>query len=220
MAKRARIWTFVVYPDSAPENWRKLLDEQHVQWVESPLHDSDLNADGEVKKAHWHVMVLFSGVKTYDQAKELADLCHAPIPQAVKDKRSMTRYFAHMDNPEKHQYSPADIVAHGGADISDDLMSKADRYALITEMIKFCIDNQVTDMIDLLAYAMENESSTWLPLLYDNSAYIVNLAIQSIRNKLRDHREAAFEAKKRHHDAALSPRKKLFGGGKNDDQKS
>ena len=46
---RARTWTFIVYPESAPQNWRELLDECHVSWVESPLHDKDVNPDGTVK---------------------------------------------------------------------------------------------------------------------------------------------------------------------------
>ena len=41
--------TFVVYPESAPENWRTILDETFMRWVESPLHDKDVNADGEIK---------------------------------------------------------------------------------------------------------------------------------------------------------------------------
>ena len=37
--ERTRNWTFVIYPESAPKNWRDVLDEQHIQWVESPLHE-------------------------------------------------------------------------------------------------------------------------------------------------------------------------------------
>ena len=50
---RARNWSLVVYPESAPENWRDILDDYHIPWVESPLHDKDINPDGEIKKAHW-----------------------------------------------------------------------------------------------------------------------------------------------------------------------
>lgn len=47
---RTRNWCAVVYPDSAPENWRDILDGQHICWVESPLHDQDVNpGTGEVK---------------------------------------------------------------------------------------------------------------------------------------------------------------------------
>ena len=47
---RARTWTFILYPESAPENWRYILDGYHIPWVESPLHDKDVNPDGTVKK--------------------------------------------------------------------------------------------------------------------------------------------------------------------------
>ena len=28
--QRTRNWTFIVYPESAAENWRELLDEEHL----------------------------------------------------------------------------------------------------------------------------------------------------------------------------------------------
>lgn len=49
---RTRNWTFVLYPDSAPDNWRQILDDKHIEWIESPLHDKDVNANGEPKKPH------------------------------------------------------------------------------------------------------------------------------------------------------------------------
>ena len=52
---RYRQWTIVVYPESAPADWRDKLNG--LQWVESPLHDKDTNPDGSVKKQHWHIMI-------------------------------------------------------------------------------------------------------------------------------------------------------------------
>lgn len=40
---KGRDWAFVVYPESAPENWREILDETRMRWIESPLHDKDFN---------------------------------------------------------------------------------------------------------------------------------------------------------------------------------
>ena len=54
---RTRNWTVVLYPESAPENWRDILDALHIEWVESPLHEFDTNATGEVKKPHWHLLL-------------------------------------------------------------------------------------------------------------------------------------------------------------------
>ena len=38
---RVRNWSWIVYPESAPENWKQLLDETGEKWIESPLHDKD-----------------------------------------------------------------------------------------------------------------------------------------------------------------------------------
>ena len=46
---RTRNWTIVVYPDSAPANWRDIINDIHIEWVESPLHDKDVDANGEYK---------------------------------------------------------------------------------------------------------------------------------------------------------------------------
>ena len=80
---RSKVWTFVVYPESIDKNWKAILDEEHIQWIESPLHDKDVNADGTAKKAHIHVMVLFSSVKTYEQVADLTAQIGATIPQSI-----------------------------------------------------------------------------------------------------------------------------------------
>lgn len=40
---RSRIWTFLVWPESAPPDWESIIDEHHVEWGHSPLHDKDKN---------------------------------------------------------------------------------------------------------------------------------------------------------------------------------
>ena len=109
---RTRIWAAIVYPESAPEDWRDILDAQHIEWAESPLHDQDVNpGTGEVKKAHVHIVLAFEGPKSYEQVCEILEPLHGPIPQRCHALKGAVRYFAHMDNPDKHQYSPNDIVA-------------------------------------------------------------------------------------------------------------
>ena len=100
---RTRNWTFVLYEDSAPENWRDILDEMFIEWIESPWHDKDINADGEPKKKHKHILLMFGGVKSYEQVKEITDKLGQPIPQRCHNAKAMVRYMAHLDNPEKAQ---------------------------------------------------------------------------------------------------------------------
>lgn len=75
---KTRAWTFIVYPDSAPDNWRDILDDLHIPWCESPLHDKDQNPTGEQKKAHWHVLLYSDGPKSFDNVTKLVEDLNCP----------------------------------------------------------------------------------------------------------------------------------------------
>lgn len=182
---RTRNWSIVVYPESAPSNWRDILDELHIEWIESPLHDKDINATGEKKKPHWHLLLMFGSVKSYEQVKEICEALCCPIPQRCHNAKAMVRYMAHLDNPEKAQYNVSDIKAHGGVDLSEMFRpSSSERYTLISEMIAYVKDNKVTEFQDLMDFARSEHYDDWFPLLCDNSAYIVGLYINSQRHRL------------------------------------
>lgn len=183
---RTRNWTFIVYPDSAPENWRDVIDEEHIQWVESPLHDKDVNADNTPKKPHWHILLIYESVKDYTQVVELTQKCNATVPQKCNGTKGLVRYMAHIDNPEKYQYSKADIKAHGGVDVAELLKpTSSDRYILIREMSNWIKDNDVSEYEDIWFYAMENRFDDWFPLLCDNSSYAIGCLLKSRRHRCR-----------------------------------
>lgn len=181
---RTRNWTIVIYPDSAPSTWRDILDEMHIEWIESPLHDSDINANGEKKKAHWHILLMFGGVKSYEQVMELCQDLNCPRPERCHNAKAMVRYMAHLDNPDKAQYNISDIVPHGGVDIAEMLRPNAsERYTLIREMIGFIRDNEIIEFQDVMDYAAEMRPDDWFPLLCDNSAFVVNQYVTSQRHR-------------------------------------
>lgn len=184
---RTRSWTFVLYPESAPEQWRSILDDMHIEWVESPLHEFDVNATGEVKKPHWHILLTFTNVKSYDQIVELIKPLNCPAPQRCHNAKALVRYMAHLDNPEKHQYAVTEIIGHGGVDVSELLKpSASERYSLIRDMCNYVSENDVTEFYELVDYAMCAHFDDWFPLLCDNSAYVVNQYIKSNRQRIRD----------------------------------
>ena len=187
---RTRNWTFVLYEDSAPENWREMLDDEHIEWIESPWHDKDINADGEPKKKHKHILLLFGGVKSYEQVKEVTDKLGQPIPQRCHNAKAMVRYMAHLDNPEKAQYSVSDIVPHGGVDLSEMLRpSNSERYTIIRDMMDYIRSAAVTEFQDLMDYAAAEHFDDWFPLLCDNSAYVIGQYIKSQRHRALAPRE-------------------------------
>lgn len=200
--ERVRLWAFVAYPESVADGWRDVLDDLHIQWVESPLHDKDLDATGTPKKPHWHVLLLFDGVKSYEQVAAITASIGATIPQRCASARGMVRYMAHLDNPDKHQYDTRDIIGHGGVDVADYLRpTSAARYDAIAEMMQWIRDNDVVEMEDLLVYAAAERREDWWPLLCDSCAYVIGALLKSRRHR-RDREQPVPEVRVVRVDAA------------------
>ena len=173
---RTRNWTIVVYPESAPKNWREILGDLHIGWLVSPLHDKDVNPDGETKKAHWHVVLIFDNKKSYDQIKSISDKLNAPVPQPVQSLRGMVRYLVHLDNPEKHQYDRADIENHGVDDIAKYFMTASSHRKILQEITKFISENHVTNLANLANYILATGNTDWFDVMaFRNTVYITKL---------------------------------------------
>lgn len=181
--KRTRNYATVVYPDSAPENWLELISELKIPCFISPLHDKDINANGEPKKPHWHIMLMFEGVKTEEQVKDIISAFSGVGLEVVSSLRGYARYLCHLDNPDKAQYNPADVVCYGGAEYFDIIGLASDKYNAVREIIQFVNENKILFFADLLEYASIHRDD-WFRLLCDNSAYIVKEYIWSYNKKV------------------------------------
>ena len=170
--KRTRNWSTVVYPESAPENWKSALQEQCIPAFISPLHDNDLNTNGELKKGHFHVMLLFDGVKTQEQVQEIFTLIGGVGIEPVNCVRAYARYLCHLDNPEKAQYDIKDVLSYSGADYSTIISLASDKYSAIGEMIEFCIQNGIDSYAELLMYSKNNRFD-WFKVLCDNGTVTI-----------------------------------------------
>lgn len=151
--KRTRNFATVVYPESAPENWMDFLNDYHVPAFVSPLHQFDVNANGEVKKAHYHVIVMYDSVKTISQAKEFFAAIGGVGCEVVNSIRGMARYLCHLDNPEKYQYNPVEVKSFGGADYAGIVELETDRVKLIADMHEWCKSNGCVSLSELYDYS-------------------------------------------------------------------
>ena len=107
---RTRNFATIIYEESAPENWREILSDLLIPCFISPYHDSDINPNGEPKKPHWHVLIMFDSVKTMEQAKEIFDKVGGVGCEKVNSLRGYARYLCHLDNPEKFQYNTLFLI--------------------------------------------------------------------------------------------------------------
>jgi hypothetical protein len=173
-----RNFATVVYPESAPENWQSILASQFVPAFISPLHDKDINPTGEPKKPHYHVMVMYDGAKSPEQAQDLFKHINGVGCEIVQSVRGYARYLCHLDNPEKVQYSPESVRSLCGADYTHVIGLAIDRYKAIDEMIAYCIDNRIFSYAELLDYS-RRERRDWFRVLCDNGTVVVKEFLKS-----------------------------------------
>lgn len=183
-AGRTRNYATIVYPESAPENWLDILRELKFNVLVSPLHDKDVNPDGEIKKAHYHVLMLFDTVKSKEQVEDIRDSFGGVGFENVNSVRGYARYLCHLDNPEKYQYSPDDVLSIGTEDYFELISLPSDKYRVIDEIIDWCDANECYIYSDLLRYARKNRRD-WFRTLCDNGTYVVKEFLKSEDYKRR-----------------------------------
>lgn len=177
-SSRTRNYATVVYPESAPSNWKAILEDFFVPAFISPLHDSDINPTGELKKPHYHVLIMFDGTKTKEQAESIFNCIGGVGCEIVQSIRGYSRYLCHLDNPDKHQYLQEDVICLCGADYVATIGLVTDKYKAIGEMIDFCIANDIFSYAVLLEYCRMNRFD-WFRVLCDNGTVVIKEYLKS-----------------------------------------
>ena len=175
---RTRNYATVVYEDSAPENWKDILSEEFVPCFISPYHCNDINPNGEKKKPHYHILIMFDSVKTSEQAQEIFSKINGVGCEKVNSLRGYARYLCHLDNPEKFQYSTSEVISFCGADYLDTINLVTDKYKILSEMIDFCDKYNVCSFFALSKYAFTYNDS-WKRVLADNGSVFMREYLKS-----------------------------------------
>jgi hypothetical protein len=157
-SNKKRNWAFVLYPDSAPSDWFDRLKQTGLYGAVSPLHDRDVNADGEPKKAHYHIILCYSGPTSFNVVRNLCENLCQPIPQPLESVKGYYRYLTHKDNPEKAQYSDLDIRTFGGFDYRDYVeLTKSEVLRLIKSIQALIRKAEIYEYSDLLDMLLDND---------------------------------------------------------------
>ena len=162
---KSRSWKLLVYPDSAPEDWREILEEEGQRFV-CILHDQDVwserdqkkNAEhraGEKKKAHYHVLLMFDGQTSYNTVTNICSSINAPIPQPLNGSpNTFMRYMLHLDQRNKHQYPLDNLESHNGAVI--DITTREDEENIYDEIFDFVEESKIHNLYRLQLYCRKN----------------------------------------------------------------
>ena len=179
---KKRNWAFVLYPESAPENWLEILQQTGLQCAISPLHQYDTEPTGEVKKAHYHIILCYSGPTSFNVVNQLTHSLNQPIPQALEQVRGYYRYFTHKDNPDKYQYDERDIQTVNGFNILDFAdMTKSEILAIKFRLTALIKEQGFVEYKDFIDCVMERGLAEEFDVASGNTLYF-NSYIRSNRH--------------------------------------
>jgi len=155
---KARYWAFVMYPESAPENWRDILQKTGLGFAISPLHDSDKDPTEEDKKSHWHVIAVWGNPTTGSAALKVSASVNAVVPVPLNSVKGYYRYLTHKDNPEKHQYAEEEIQHLNGFNILDFVDNTRSEVIAIKRRVQLLIrDNAITEYAELMDFLLDQD---------------------------------------------------------------
>ena len=196
---KSREWWCVIYPESAPDNWRDLVQQTFLEAYISPLHDKDVNPDGIPKKPHHHVVLAWPGPTTFSNAREIMSQFGGVIqPKVIGSLRGVCRYLCHLDNPEKAIYSQDEVVCYNGADWLTVINLQTDKYLSIEEMQDFVDRYHITSFVVLNNYARKHRKSDWFRALCDSAGYIMREYCKSSEYALANNIDTSIEALEKH----------------------
>lgn len=180
---KKRNWAFVLYPESAPADWREQLALSGLMGAISPLHDKDIDPTGEPKKPHYHVIVVYGSPTTYNNVKSLTDRLQQPIPQALEQVRGYYRYLTHKDNPDKYQYDESDIQTFNGFNIADFVeFTKSEVNAMKAHLLSVIRDKRLTEYADFMNLVQDTMDMTYFDVASSHTIFF-NSYLKSARLK-------------------------------------
>lgn len=209
--KRTRCFTFELYEESAPQNFREELQSLHIKTAYC-LHDKDVYSEtdynnyktkhngeepnfsiGSKKKSHFHLVFKFDTVKSINQVLDILKPFNVHFVQIVRDERLMLRYLIHLDNAEKYQYSREDLKTLNNYNINHFFENDKDQNEIKQELRKIIFNDNsdyTFNFYSFYFYILNNYSYEYLNVI-DKYSYLFNNLILA---KHKYNEEAKIEA--------------------------
>lgn len=177
---KERYFTFIMYEDSRPKEWKEILQSTGLQFAISPRHDKDINPTGEKKKPHYHVLIIFNGPSTLKNANKISESVNGTICQPVKSTTGIIRYFSHKDNPEKAQYNENEITGINGIEIEDlcNELTQSKIEILKREIVHLICSLGFTEYAETYDYLDKEDLKEYIKV-FSNNTYFFKAYLQS-----------------------------------------
>lgn len=200
---KARYFTFLLYPESIPENWQMQLEMIGAPMAISPLHNKDKSSvkGQEYKKAHYHVIYVAANPVTAHSVRMkiqriLGNQSIAKVQVVKQSMENMYLYLTHESKDavakNKHVYDKSYIELLNNFDI--------DRYITLDVEDKDEMLNDVCDLIDDYGLANIRELRRFINECGDKydlpSMKIINNVLRSHTGLIRLYFDAVYQERK------------------------
>lgn len=200
---KARYFTFLLYPESIPEDWEMKLESIGLPIAISPLHDKDLSdVEGQkYKKAHYHVIYVAKNPVTAESVRLkikrcLGDQSVAKVQIVVQSMENIYLYLTHESKDaiakKKYVYDKKDIKLINNFDIDRyitlDVEDKDDMFNLVCDLID---EHGLANIRELRRFVRLRGAEFGLP-----SMKIVNTVLRSHTGLVRLYFDAVYQERK------------------------
>lgn len=179
---KSKYFCAILYPSSVSYDVDKLfknLAMEHLTFAVSPIHDRDVEDDGSLKKAHYHLLLAYSSATTLNNIRGWFKACGMPESDLHSVRVCASgvgyfRYLTHKDNPDKAQYSENDVRIFNDFDDIFKKFSKSanDKIYDLARIFQIVDELDTISFHDLVQYLMLNERDL-LKLLTSSSALAI-----------------------------------------------
>lgn len=200
---KARYFTFLLYPESIPNDWKMKLELLGVPIAISPLHDKDLSSvEGqEYKKAHYHVIYVAKNPVTAESVRLKIKRCLgsqsvAKVQIVVQSVENLYLYLTHESKDaiakNKVKYAKEDIVLINNFDIDRYVtLDVEDKDDMLNEICDLIDEYDIANMRELRRFVRDKGSECNLP-----SMKVINSVLRSHTGLIRLYFDAVYQERK------------------------
>ena len=182
MAKeKARYFTFLLYPESIPEDWEMRLELLGVPMAISPLHDKDLSSvEGQ----------------TYNKIKRALGEQSVAMVQIVLNIENMYLYLTHESKDaiekKKHRYDKADIKHINNFDIDRYVTLDAEQKDdILDEVCNIIAEHRLANILELKNFVTTKGAEYGLPTMK-----VINSVLRSHTGLIRLYFDGVYQERK------------------------
>lgn len=185
MAKKARYWVGIGWLENLRSDWKDVIDDTLGLPYCYCVHDKDVDKEGNPRKEHMHLMLMFSGPTTENNALYVMNMLSEEGKQAfnkveqINGVRNKYNYLIHDTKKcremGKHQYDPLERIEGNNFDIGIyEQLSQVEKDEMLEELIELIKVHECMDLLDLHDIVVTMPSD-YKEVMRSNQSYLKNL---------------------------------------------